>query len=175
MKRYHPLLVSLHWLLAVLILFSLFAGSIILADMPNDNPDKIAILKVHIISGLVILVLMLLRLFVRIKMDTPEAIDTGDVFINKTGKYSHILIYVLVFLIVGSGLGTAILADLSDIVFFGSGEALPETFDDLPPRIAHGVLTKILIVTIVLHFLATMWHQFIRKENVLSRMWFGRR
>jgi len=175
MKRYHPLLVSLHWLLAVLILFSLFAGSIILADMPNDNPDKIAILKVHIISGLVILVLMLLRLFVRIKMDTPEAIDTGDVFINKTGKYSHILIYVLVFLIVGSGLGTAILAGLSDIVFFGSGEALPETFDDLPPRIAHGVLTKILIVTIALHFLATMWHQFIRKENVLSRMWFGRR
>ena len=67
MKRYHPLLVSLHWLLAVLILFSLFAGSNILADMPNDNPDKIAILKVHIISGLVILVLMLLRLFVELK------------------------------------------------------------------------------------------------------------
>ena len=171
MKRYHPLLVSLHWLLAVLILFSLFAGSIILADMPNDNPDKIAILKVHIISGLVILVLMLLRLFVRIKTGKPVAIDTGD----KTGKYSHIFIYVLVFLIVGSGLGIAILAGLSDIVFFGSGEALPETFDDLPPRIAHGVLTKILIVTIALHFLATMWHQFIRKENVLSRMWFGRR
>ena len=175
MKRYHPLLVSLHWLLAVLILFSLFAGSIILADMPNDNPDKIAILKVHIISGLVILVLMLLRLFVRIKTGKPEVIDTGDVFINKTGKYSHILIYVLVFLIVGSGLGTAILAGLSDIVFFGSGEALPETFDDLLPRIAHGVLTKILIVTIALHFMATMWHQFIRKENVFSRMWFGRR
>ena len=101
MKRYHPLLVSLHWLLAVLILFSLFAGSNILAVMPNDNPDKIAILKVHIIAGLVILVLMLLRLFVRIKTGKPVAIDTGDVFINKTGKYSHILIYVLVFLIVG--------------------------------------------------------------------------
>ena len=175
MKRYHPLLVSLHWLLAVLILFSLFAGSIILADMPNDNPDKIAILKVHIISGLVILVLMLLRLFVRIKMDTPEAIDTGDAFINKTGKYSHILIYVLVFLIVGSGLGIAILSGLSDIVFFGSIEALPETFDDLLPRKVHGILTKILIATITLHFLATMWHQFFREENVFSRMWFGRR
>jgi cytochrome b561 len=175
MKRYHPLLVSLHWLLAVLILFSLFAGSNILADMPNDNPEKIAILKVHIISGLVILVLMLLRLFVRIKMDTPEAIDTGDVFINKTGKYSHIFIYVLVFLIVGSGLGIAILSGLSDIVFFGSIEALPETFDDLLPRKVHGILTKILIATITLHFLATMWHQFIREENVFSRMWFGRR
>ena len=48
MKRYHPLLVSLHWSLAVLILFSLFAGSNILADMPNDNPEKIAILKVQL-------------------------------------------------------------------------------------------------------------------------------
>jgi cytochrome b561 len=175
MKRYHPLLVSLHWLLAILILFSLFAGSNILADMSNDNPEKIAILKVHIISGLVILVLMLLRLFVRIKTGKPEAIDTGDVFINKTGKYIHIFKYILVFLIVGSGLGIAILSGLSDIVFFGSGEALPETFDDLLPRIVHGILTKILIVTIALHFLATIWHQFIRKENVFSRMWFGRR
>jgi len=174
MKRYHPLLVSLHWLLAILILFSLFAGSNILADMPNDNPDKILTLKVHIISGLVILVLMLLRLFVRVKTGKPETIDTGDAFINKTGKYSHIFMYILVFLIVGSGLGIAILSGLSDIVFFGSGEALPETFDNLLPRIAHGVLTKILIVTIALHFLATMWHQLIRKENVFFRMWFGR-
>ena len=84
MKRYHPLLVSLHWLLAVLILFSLFAGSIILADIPNDNPDKIAILKVHIISGLVILILMLLRLFVRMKTGKPVAIDTGDILLQKT-------------------------------------------------------------------------------------------
>jgi cytochrome b561 len=76
---------------------------------------------------------------------------------------------------VGSGLGIAILSGLSDIVFFGSGEGLPETFDDLLPRIVHGILTKILIATIALHFLATMWHQFIRKENVFSRMWFGRR
>ena len=85
--------------------------------MPNDNPDKIAILKVHIIAGLVILALMLLRLFVRIKTGKPVAIDTGDVFINKTGKYSHILIYVLVFLIVGSGLGTAILR-VCQILYF---------------------------------------------------------
>ena len=82
--------------------------------------------------------------------------------------------YVLVFFIIGSGIGISILSGLSDIVFFGSGEALPETFDNLLPRIAHGVLTKILIVTIALHFLATMWHQLIRKENVFSRVWFGR-
>ena len=175
MKRYHPLLVSLHWLLAGLILFSLLYGSNILEGMPNDDPEKIAVLKVHMSIGFLVFILMVVRLVVRIKTNKPAEIDTGNVLINKAGKYAHYLFYVLVFLIVASGIGISILAGLPEIVFEGSGVALPDTFNDLLPRKAHGLLTKILFLLIVVHLLAALYHQFIRKDGLLSRMWFGDR
>ena len=42
MQRYHPLLVALHWLMALMILIALAAGGIFLANMPPDSPDKVA-------------------------------------------------------------------------------------------------------------------------------------
>lgn len=74
----------------------------------------------------------------------------------------------------GSGLATANMAGLPEIVFGGSG-ALPATFDDLPPRIAHGVLGAILTLLIAGHVAAFIYHQFVRKDHLFSRMWFGRR
>jgi len=175
MKRYHPLLVSLHWLLAILIIFSLLYGENILEGMPNDDPEKISALKVHMVIGVSVLVLMLVRLFVRIKTEKPEEIDTGNALINKTGKYTHYLFYVLVFLMVASGIGISVLSGLPDIVFFESGAALPDTFKDLLPRKAHGLVAKVLFLLIILHLLGTLYHQFIRKDGLLSRMWFGKK
>jgi cytochrome b561 len=43
-SRYHPLLVTLHWLLALLVLAMLGIGFSALARMPNADPQKTAIL-----------------------------------------------------------------------------------------------------------------------------------
>ena len=37
-SRYHPLLVTLHWVLAVLIIAALVMGFFVLAAMPNVDP-----------------------------------------------------------------------------------------------------------------------------------------
>jgi hypothetical protein len=42
-SRYHPVLVTLHWLLAVLILAALAVGFFALAAMENADPRKIAV------------------------------------------------------------------------------------------------------------------------------------
>ena len=44
-SRYHPLLVTLHWLLAILILAALIVGFFLLAAMPDTDPQKIGILR----------------------------------------------------------------------------------------------------------------------------------
>ena len=41
MTRYHPLLVVLHWLLALMIIVALVMGSTSLDPIPNDDPAKI--------------------------------------------------------------------------------------------------------------------------------------
>ena len=76
---------------------------------------------------------------------------------------------------VATGLATAVLAGLPDIVFGGSGAALPESFAVFPTRVIHGVLAKLLATLIFIHASAALYHHFIRRDRLLARMWFGRR
>ncbi|MBI5443905.1 MAG: cytochrome b/b6 domain-containing protein, partial [Deltaproteobacteria bacterium] len=68
----------------------------------------------------------------------------------------------------------ALQAGLPAIVFGGSGAPLPETFAIYAPRPAHGALGSLLTALVILHVAAALYHQFVRKDNLLSRMWFGR-
>lgn len=52
---------------------------------------------------------------------------------------------------------------------------LPASFDDLAPRAAHGFFATALALLIAAHVAAALYHQFIRKDGLLGRMWFGKR
>lgn len=175
MKRYHPILVSLHWLLALMIIVGLIMGGNVLSATPNTDPAKLFYLKMHMSAGIIILVLMFVRLFVRLFTAKPSHADIGNSLLNSLGVATHYLIYAVVILLAASGIATANVAGLPDIVFGGSGGALPTSFDEFPPRIAHGVLAAVLTILIVAHFGAFLYHQFIRKDALFSRMWFGKR
>ena len=76
----------------------------------------------------------------------------------------------------GSGIATSILGGVPDVAFFGSGDiASLDNLDDVPTKIFHTVWTWILLGMIILHFSAAMYHQLIRKDGLMSRMWFGKR
>jgi len=175
MKRYHPFLVVLHWLLAVMIIMGLVMGGNVLSATPNTDPQKLLYLKMHMSAGILILVLMLVRLVIRFMTAKPPHADIGNGLLNKLGSATHYFFYLVVILMAGSGFAIANMAGLPDIVFGGSGVALPESFSEYPPRIAHGVLGVVLTLLIVGHVLAFLYHQFIRKDDLFSRMWFGQR
>lgn len=173
--RYHPVLVALHWLIAFAVLVALGMGTFVLKELPNTAPLKIDGLGDHMIAGISILVLMVIRLFVRLFTQKPQPATTGNPALDKIARLMHYAFYVVVFLMAFSGIGIAVQAGLPDIVFFGSGAPLPETFAIYPPRIGHGIFAKLLMALIVMHVGAALFHQFVRKDRLLSRMWFGRR
>ncbi|MET0081132.1 MAG: cytochrome b/b6 domain-containing protein, partial [Candidatus Thiodiazotropha lotti] len=170
MKRYHSLLITLHWLLAVLILMGLIMGSNVLSPTPNDVPEKLLYLRVHMSMGMLILVLMMVRLVVRVFSKKPAAADIGHSFLNKLGVTTHYLLYLITLLLAVSGLATASLAGLPDIVFGGSSAPVPASFDEFPPRIAHGILASVLLFLVVGHVMASLYHQFVRRDGLFSRM-----
>lgn len=174
MKRYHPALVTLHWLLAIMIVMGLVMGINVLAATPNDAPEKLFYLQMHMTMGMIILALMLVRFGVRSFTAKPPAADIGNGLLNKLGIATHYLFYLVVILMAASGLATAGMAGLPEIVFAGSGAPLPETFDQFPPRKAHGILAVILLLLVLGHVSAFLYHQFVRKDRLFSRMWFGR-
>ena len=172
-KRYHPLLIALHWLLALLIIFMLLVGLLSLKWMPN-NPAKLLPLGFHMATGILILVLMLVRIVVRIVKPKPEPATAGNRFLDFIGKLTHYALYLFAILMAISGIGISVQAGLGPIVFGASGAPLPVDFFIYPARYGHGYIAIILIALILLHFGAAMYHQFFRKDRLLSRMGIGK-
>ena len=175
MNRYHPLLVTLHWLVAIMIFISLFVGGPMLADMKNSDPQKATALTGHMIWGICIGLLMLARLAIRLFTRKPPQADAGHPSLNFGAKAAHIALYVLVFAMVASGLGIAYSADLFAIAFGGSDAPLPASFNSIPARTVHGIVAILIMLFVGLHVVGWAYHQFVRHDRLISRMWFGRR
>ena len=171
--RYHRALVTLHWLLAVLLIAMLAVGTLTLKTVPNASPDKIDALRGHMIAGGLILLLTLVRLIVRLSTRHPAPATTGNALLDRLAPLTHWALYLMVLVMAGSGVAMSVLAGLPEIVFNGVG-SLPVNFDALPPRAVHGIVAKLLMLAIGLHVAAALFHQFVRRDNLLHRMRWGR-
>lgn len=172
-KRYHPLLVALHWISAILIIFMLLVGTFLLKRTPNDL-EKIPSLAVHMVAGLAILALTTVRLVVRLTTKRPAPVKTGSPLLDRLAEVIHGLLYLAAFGMGLSGVGIAIQSGLFATVFAGSG-SLPVDFYDYPPRLGHGFLATAIFILIGLHIGAALFHEVIRKDRLMRRMWFGKR
>lgn len=175
MTRYHPVLVALHWLLALMIVMALVAGNLLLEAVPNSDPQKIAGLRNHMSLGIAIGVLMLIRLLVRSFTAKPPHADTGNALLNLAGRAAHWGLYLLVFAMVASGIGISLSAGLPDIVFGGADTPLPADFSAYKARAAHGIISVLLMLLILAHLAGWLYHRLVVKDRLLARMWFGRR
>ena len=175
MTRYHPALVTLHWLMAIMILMGLFFGKFVLANMDNADPEKAQGLGGHMTIGLVVGALLIVRLIVRFVSEKPPHAETGNAILDRIGAATHWVLYLLVALMVLSGLGTAFSAGLFPIAFGGSGDPIPGNLSDLAPRAAHGLVSNLLILLLLLHIAAALYHQFFLRDGLFRRMWFGKR
>ena len=173
-SRYHPLLVTLHWLLAALIIAALALGALVMVKIPNTDPTKLEALRSHMLGGGVILLLMLVRLFVRTRTKRPAAATTGHPALDWLAWASHRLFYPAVLGMAGSGLFMALQTGLPSIVFAGHG-VLPADFWVFPIRIVHYLLSRLLMALIALHVAGALYHTLILKDGLLRRMFFGRR
>jgi cytochrome b561 len=171
-SRYQPVLVALHWLLALMIIGLLCLGFFVLANMPNSDPKKLDILVWHMTGGMFVLVLMILRLIIRIWSARPATATTGSPLLDRLAPVAHAGLYVIVFLMIATGWTTGWLISG---VFQPNGERLPDSFAVFPTFQAHAVLATLLAILIAGHISAALYHQFVLKDGLFRRMWFGER
>jgi cytochrome b561 len=168
--RYHPMQVGFHWLV-VLLLFSMFLLGKYMSGLPNDA-GKILPLGIHILLGVVTIVVIVVRFIARFRLPQPVPARTNSAVLDVIGKVVHYALYALVLLMAVSGISLSLRAGLLPIVFGGSGAALPADFFVYSARALHGATARVLLVTVVLHVGAALYHQFWLKDKLLSRMWF---
>lgn len=170
-KRYHPVHVVLHWLVALFALILLSGGLLIFPRVPNS--EELQLLGSHKMIGILLGVFMIARLITRFVYKRPAPADAGHPVLNIIGKVVHFLLYVGVFAMMFTGDSLDEAYGLETML--KSGGVVPENLFIYPERAIHGNVAYIMIGLIALHTGAALYHQFIRKDNLIGRMWFGKR
>jgi cytochrome b561 len=165
--------VALHWLIAALVVATLAIGKFLMPSIPADDPQKPVLLQMHAYFGAAIGLLLVIRLAMRYTVKRPAPADAGNTLLNFLAKAVHLFLYLFLIGMALSGFGLFQQANL--LAVFDGSLPYPDDFFQYVPRMGHGLTSSLLLVLIVLHFGTAMYHQFIRKDNLLARMWFGKR
>ena len=169
--RYHPMLVALHWLLALLIIGNLAAGFLVMDGIADTDPAKLPILRLHMAGGLMVLMLMVVRVVTRFVTARPAPAHAGGP-LRWLAAGSHLVLYVGVLAMAVTGLGMAQLAGLFPILE-GKAVTLPTDWSAIAPQAGHELFARVLLAVLALHVAGFVYH-LVRRDGA-GRMWFGAR
>jgi cytochrome b561 len=163
-----------HWLLLLMLTFLVVAGNF-LASLPKGL-EKFQAAGMHKSFGLVVLALIMLRLIWRLVNKTPKDLEGTPAVQNFMAHAMHWVLYVLMFAQPLAGILMSQAAGYP-VSFFGLFE-LPVLLDKDPSlaqflHSAHGTVWILMVLAVIGHTGAALYHHFVMKDDVLKRMGFG--
>jgi cytochrome b561 len=179
---------ALHWLMALMIAVQVPLGFWMVDAYDawlagkGDTALVMTLSRAHNTNGFLILILVTVRLSWRLANPTPELPQALVAWQRLTARATHALLYGL--LIVFPLTGWAALSAYDGefpIFFFGWDNVfriVPQApkgaflSSDLFGEI-HETCWKIGGVVLALHVVAALWHEYVKKDGVLQRMWRG--
>lgn len=171
-KRHHPLIRVIHWLVAGGIIAALVMSAFVMPHIPVDSPEMIASLRRHMSTGLMVFVLTLLRFVMRRNAKRPPSLSSGMPWADWLAVVVHRLFDVLILTMIASGITMSYLGGIWQVVFGGHGQ-LPASLDALPFHAVHRYAAMGLAAMLALHVGGALFHQFILRDGLMSRMGFG--
>ena len=157
-----------HWLSAAVLLIQIPLG-FYLVDL-DFSEKRLTIESIHVILGLSIFYLTLLRLIYKLFNPTPSL--GNNIFPGQRliAKLNHILLYLSILVITTSGaLKKLFNGEMLDLFLFDieikDNFELAEIFYDI-----HILSNYTLIALISLHIFAVIVHKLLFKENLLKRI-----
>lgn len=155
---YSPMQVILHWSVVVLVAFQFLAHDGIEASWRAFvrggqvvDADATTLAWLHVAAGILTFSLVLARIYLRLVRGAPPPPPDEPRLLKIVSEAVHGSIYVLLLLLPISG---------SVAWFLGVDGAAG----------AHGILTNLLLAAIVLHIAGALFQHFIRRSDVLMRM-----
>lgn len=154
-KAYSRTQITLHWVVAVLIV-----GNLIFGEEIGDAYDALREMGVasyglmtlgHIGAGVAVLLFGLWRLGLRLKRGVPEATGAGSALSDRAANGVHWAFYALMLAVPMTGLAA----------WFGGLEAAAEV---------HELAKPVFIILIGAHVAGALWHHFWLKDGLLHRM-----
>ena len=161
----------LHWLVAICVLTT--APVAITMTRLSEGPTRDTLYNFHKSLGVLILILMILRLINRLAVGAPIAEPGIEPWQKTVSSVVHTSLYVLLIAmpIVGYIANSAYGAPTP---FFGLFD-LPPIVDknealSTPLFTLHRWVGWLVIILVLIHVSAALYHHFVRGDNVLQRM-----
>jgi cytochrome b561 len=168
-QKFGSVAIVIHWVTALAIVGLSISGIVAAGGLEET---KRAIIPIHATIGSLVLLLTLLRLAWWLWMDRRPAPVGGQPHWQETAaRWVHGLLYISILVLAVSGIATLALSGALPALL-GQGP-LPD-FLGYPQRIAHGLTGKLLLALLAAHAGAALYHQFVRRDRLLSRMGLGR-
>lgn len=168
--RYSAVSIVLHWLM-LLVFVAVYATIESREFYPRGSEPREALKMWHFMLGLSVFVLVWFRILARLATSAPAELD-GPAWRTLAAKATHLVLYVLM---IGMPIaGWVILsAEGEPVPFFGielpaltnENEALAEQVEEL-----HELGGTIGYWLIGIHAAASLFHHYILKDRLLSRM-----
>ena len=158
----------LHWLSAALLIVQIPLG-FYLVDL-DFGDERLEIEKIHVIMGLTIFYLVILRLLNNLINPTPK-LNPSSFFGQKIiAKLNHVLLYLAILSITISGILKKLFNGETLNIFFKKIEIqnnfdLADKFYDV-----HIFSNYLIIILIALHIMAVIVHKVFFKENLLKKI-----
>lgn len=175
--RYDTVAMSLHWVIAALLIFMLFFGEEL---METEDGGGAFGPSLHVSIGSAILILSVFRLVWRL-INPPPAHPVGMASWERAASTTtHVIFYVLLIGIPLTGwLATPkFLSEegvTAGLTLFGAFSLPGAPSLGLPMKGIHEIGSNLGIGLLALHVLAALKHHFINRDDVLRRMLpFGR-
>lgn len=166
---------SLHWIVAALVIFLLAYGWWMAHLAPRSG--RLGLYELHSSIGYDLLFLVILRLLWRVIDRAPALPADLKRWEMISARAGHFLLYLLVLAV--SVTGWLLLGTFSRPVAATLFQSIPVPVMNLTgDRMLHGlfekshaILSYALLALIVVHVLAALRHHFIKKNDILRRMW----
>ena len=182
--RYDNVAMTLHWLIAAAVLLNIGLG-LYMGDLPRTDPMKFEIIQLHKSVGLTVLLLSVLRVIWRLMHPVPPLPAGMNPTLKFVARGTHVLLYLLILALPLTGWMMVSTSPRGGAIpFFGlfdwpaigplaamalsDKKALVEVFAE-----THETLAWIMIALVPLHVAGALYHQFVRRDGGLMRMFPG--
>jgi cytochrome b561 len=168
--RYTHGAMVLHWIMAVLIVV---VGVLGLLHDSWPRGSQAFWINVHALIGLLVWVLIVVRLWWRRTHPPPALPPEVGVLPRQLSSAVHLLLYLLAFITPLVGIVTFIWHGRAfDFGLFRVDFGVHKNRAIFhPTEEIHGYLAYTLFALIGIHLLTALWHQFVRRDRLLQRMW----
>ena len=92
-EKYHKSIVTLHWLIAVIVII-LIALGLNMVDIERGTPERAFYYNLHKSFGVTLLILMIARIYFRIKFKSPPLPSSVSLFQQTVARASHFILYL---------------------------------------------------------------------------------